>query len=62
MKKYVLSIPDAISDCQAAGCETVPEPPLVKAKIIPFPGVSLSEPDCFQDEVDIFLQEMGYMN
>jgi N-acetylglutamate synthase-like GNAT family acetyltransferase len=35
-------------------------PPKTKTKIILFPGVSLSEPDSFQNEIDIFLQDMGY--
>jgi len=108
MKKYVLSIPDAINDritkahkqgkfsalptsqfmkqlitmgleeydaqykveqarrrirLQVAGYKTAPE--VIKhmeTKIIPFPGISLSEIDNFQDEVDNFLYEMGYMN
>jgi len=34
----------------------------IEKKIIPFPGVSLSEIDNFQDEVDNFLHEMGYIN
>jgi hypothetical protein len=31
------------------------------AKIIPFPGVSLPEPDGFQNRLDDFLLEMGYI-
>jgi len=31
------------------------------AKIIPFPGVSLPEPDGFQNSLEDFLQEMGYI-
>jgi hypothetical protein len=31
------------------------------AKIIPFPGVSLPEPDGFQNRLDAFLHEMGYI-
>jgi len=30
-------------------------------KIIPFPGVSLSDMDSFQDKVDNFLHEFGYI-
>jgi len=47
---------------QAASCEKLPEPSLTKAKIIPFPGVLLSKLDCFQNEVDIFLREMRYVD
>jgi hypothetical protein len=31
------------------------------AKIIPFPGVSLPEPDSFQNELDNFLKDIGYI-
>jgi hypothetical protein len=31
------------------------------ARIIPFPGVSLPEPDGFQTGLDDFLREMGYI-
>jgi hypothetical protein len=31
------------------------------AKIIPFPGVLLPEPDGFQNRLDDFLREMGYI-
>jgi len=107
MKKYVLNIPDAISDriakahkrgklsallpsqfikhlvtmglekyqaqekyrdvqsethLQAVGCETAPELPITKAKIIPFPGVSLKESDGgIQDMLNGFLREIGYI-
>jgi hypothetical protein len=37
------------------------EQPCTMGKIIPFPGVSLSKPDSFQDGLDDFLQEMGYI-
>ena len=46
---------------QATGCETVPEPPYTKRKIIPFPGVKLSDSDDFQKRLDNFLQNMGYI-
>jgi hypothetical protein len=47
---------------QAAGCETAPEAvQRAEAKIIPFPGVSLPEPDGFQNRLDAFLHEMGYI-
>ena len=36
-------------------------PPHIEAKIIPFPGVSLSQGDDFQDTLDGFLREMGYI-
>jgi len=107
MKKYVLNIPDAISDSiekahkrgkfsvllpsqfikhlvimgleeyqaqeeyrdvqmethlQTVGCETAPEPPLTKAKIIPFPYVSTKEVDGdIQGILDDFLREIGYI-
>jgi len=32
-----------------------------KAKIIPFPGVSFDRGDGFQDTLDGFLNEMGYI-
>ena len=32
------------------------------AKIIPFPGVSLEPSDSFQDKLDRFIEEMGYVN
>ena len=32
-----------------------------EARIIPFPGVSLPEPDNFQNRLNGFLQEMGYI-
>jgi len=48
-----------ITRLQAAGCETVPEAAAVQGKIIPFPGVSLS--DHFQSGIDAFLKEMGYI-
>jgi len=44
------------------GAVTVPAPTYTGKKIIPFPGVSLSEPVSFQDEVENFLHEMGYIN
>ena len=47
---------------QSAGCKTTPEPPFSRRKIIPFPGVSFSEPAGFQNELDDFLQEMGYVD
>jgi len=34
--------------------------PVKTEKIIPFPGVSLSDP--FQNKLDNFLKEMGYVN
>ena len=37
------------------------EPPTTGAKIIPFPGVSLNQGDDFQDTLDGFLREMGYI-
>jgi hypothetical protein len=47
---------------QAAGCETAPEAvQRTETKIIPFPGVSLPEPDGFQNGLDDFLREMGYI-
>ena len=107
MKKYVLSIPDAISDridkahkkgkfsasfpsqfikhlvtmgleeyqaqekhrdaqletcLQAAGCEATPEPSPLQARIIPFPGVTMTVPDDdFQTQLNGFLREMGYI-
>ena len=43
-------------------CDISPEgPPHTEAKIIPFPGVSLSQGDDFQDTLDGFLREMGYI-
>jgi len=44
---------------QAAGCETAPEAAAVHGKIIPFPGVSLS--DHFQNDINNFLLAMGYI-
>jgi hypothetical protein len=107
MKKYVLSIPDAINDritkahkqgkfsalptsqfmkqlitmgleeydaqykveqarrgirLQVAGYKTAPEViQRMETKIIPFPGVSLSDMDSFQDGLDNFLHEIGYI-
>ena len=47
---------------QAAGCETAPEPSPLPAKIIPFPGVTLTAPDDdFQTQIDGFLREIGYI-
>ena len=47
---------------QAAGYETVPEPSPLKARIIPFPGVTLAAPDDdFQTQIDGFLREIGYI-
>jgi len=46
---------------QATDYETTPEPPYTKRKIIPFPGVKLSDSDSFQKGLDNFLQEMGYI-
>jgi len=37
------------------------EQPCTGRKIIPFPGVSLSDMDSFQDGLDNFLHEMGYI-
>ena len=107
MKKYVLSIPDAISDriekahrqgkfsaslpsqfikhlvtmgleeyqaqekyrdaqletrLQAAGCETAPEAiQRTEIKIIPFPGVTLNHEVTYQNALDGFLREIGYI-
>jgi hypothetical protein len=107
MKKYVLSIPDAISDriakahkqgkfsallpsqfikhlvtmgldeyqtqykaeqarretrLQAAGCETTPEAiQRTETKIIPFPGVTLNHEVTYQNALDGFLREIGYI-
>ena len=47
---------------QAAGCETAPEAiQRTETKIIPFPGVSLNQGDDFQNTLDGFLKEIGYI-
>jgi hypothetical protein len=49
---------------QAAGCETAPEAiQRTETKIIPFPGVTLATPedDIFQNGLNDFLREMGYV-
>jgi len=46
------------NNCQG-GHETTPEAAAVHGKIIPFPGVSLS--DHFQNDIDNFLMTMGYI-
>jgi len=48
---------------QAAGCKTTPKPSPLQARIIPFPGVTLTAPDddVFQTQLDGFLREMGYI-
>ena len=107
MKKYVLSIPDAISDqiekahrqgkfsaslpsqfikhlvtmgleeyqaqckvgqardetsLQVAGCEIAPEAiQRTETKVIPFPGVTLNHEATYQNALDGFLREMGYI-
>jgi len=42
--------------------DSVPAPTYTGKKIIPFPGIPLSETAGFQDEVENFLHEMGYIN
>jgi len=49
------------TNLQAANRETTPEPPYTKRKIIPFPGVKLSDSNNFQKGLDNFLQNMGYI-
>ena len=111
MKKYVLNIPDAISDriekahkkgkfsaslpsqfikhlvtmgleeyeaqekyrdaqletrLQAAGCKATPESSPLQARIIPFPGAPLPDnspanKDKFQNDLEGFLREIGYI-
>jgi hypothetical protein len=52
----------AITHLQAAGCETIPEAvQRTEAKIIQFPGVTLNHEATFQNELDDFLREMGYI-
>jgi len=46
---------------QATSCETTPEPPCSGRKIIPFPGVTIDQGDRFQNGLDDFLREMGYI-
>jgi hypothetical protein len=47
---------------QAASCETAPEAvQRPETKIIPFPGVSLNQGDDFQNGLDDFLREIGYV-
>ena len=50
---------------KAAGCKTAPE--VIKpeqrtgGKIIPFPGVTTNHGEDFQNSLDDFLREMGYI-
>jgi hypothetical protein len=47
---------------QAAGCETSTEAvQRTEIKIIPFPGVTLSHEATYQNALDDFLREMGYI-
>jgi len=41
---------------QAAGCETIPEPPYAGNNIIPFPGISL------EYGFDNLLRDLGYID
>ncbi|MDR0302902.1 MAG: hypothetical protein LBI04_11420 [Treponema sp.] len=41
--------------------ESPKESSYTERKIIPFPGVKLTESDRLQDELDDFLREMGYV-
>jgi len=62
MKRRYNRKANKIINLKNAGCETIPEKqPLIGRKIIPFPGVSLSETDNFQNELDGFLREIGYI-
>ena len=46
----------------AADCDTSPKKqPNSRLKIIPFPGVSLNQDDGFQNTLDDFLREIGYI-
>jgi len=49
------------TNLQATDSDTTPEPPYTERKIIPFPGVKLSDSNNFQKGLDNFLQEMGYI-
>jgi hypothetical protein len=50
-------------DRLAAGCEAPPEAIRnTEAKIIPFPGVSIDHEVTYQNALDDFLREMGYIN
>jgi hypothetical protein len=52
----------AFPDRMAVGCETAPEAiRRTEAKIIPFPGVSLDTTGDFQNALDDFLNEIGYI-
>jgi len=46
---------------QATDCETTSEPPYTGRKIIPFPSVTIDQDDHFQNRLDGFLKEMGYI-
>jgi hypothetical protein len=47
---------------QAAGCEIAPEAvQRTETKIIPFPGVTLDHEVTYQNALDDFLREMGYI-
>jgi hypothetical protein len=47
----------------AAGCETAPEAiRRTEIKIIPFPGVSTGREVTYQNALDDFLREMGYID
>jgi hypothetical protein len=47
---------------QAAGCETAPEAiQRTGTKIIPFPGVTLNHEVTYQNALDGFLREIGYI-
>jgi hypothetical protein len=48
---------------KAAGCETAPETAQrTEAKIIPFPGVSIDSEVTYQNALDDFLREIGYID
>jgi hypothetical protein len=56
-------LPIEREDRLAAGCETAPETiRRTEVKIIPFPGVSTDQGGNFQNTLDSFLKEIGYIN
>jgi hypothetical protein len=57
-RENITTAPDRL----AAGCETVTEATRrIEAKIIPFPGVSTDREITYQNALDDFLREIGYV-